>query len=97
AHYPTAIQVQHGSQVIPSTLRPDVRDIAAPNRIRRCNSELALKVVGNVGPFNSGALVRMGTRLLTDQTLLLHQASDLEAAHFDALIPEHGNDTAAAS
>jgi hypothetical protein len=39
----------------------------------------------------------MRTWLLTDQTLLLHQASDLEATYFDALILEHGNDTAAAS
>lgn len=90
-----AAQVQDGGQVTPSTLCPDVGDVAAPDSVWRCHGELPFQNIGNVRAFDRGLLVRMRTRLFADQSLFLHQASDFEASDMDAFIPEHGNDTAA--
>lgn len=95
-HHPAAVKIQYNGQVMPSPLCPDVGDVAAQGPVRRCHGELPFEEFGNVRTFNRGFLVSVRTGLLADQSLFLHQASELEASHLDALVAKHGNDTAAA-
>lgn len=94
AHHSTAVQVQDDGQVAPSTLRPDIGDIATPDPVWRGNGELLVEDIGNIRALNRGLLVRMRAWLLADQSLFPHQASDLEAPNLGAFVLEHGNDTA---
>jgi len=80
---------------MPAALCPDVSDDAAPDLIGRIDHELPVEPIRDVDPFDRGLLVGMTTGLLADQSLLLHQASDLEAANHRALLAHHAHDAAA--
>lgn len=87
-----AVQVQDGGQVTPSTLYPDIGNVAVLDRVRRYHGK---PPVEDIGVFNHGRLVRMRIQLLANQSLFPHQAFDLEAPDLDTFVSEHGNDAAA--
>lgn len=89
-HHSATAQVQDDSQIALSALCPDISDVAAPDLIWRSHGELAIKHIGIVGALDLGLLIRMRTRLLADQPLLLHQSSDFEPSDRDASVSEHG-------
>ena len=52
-------QVEHDRQIMPTALCSDIRDVAAPDLIRRINLKLTVEMVRNVDPLNRRLLVRM--------------------------------------
>lgn len=82
---------------MPTSLRPDIRDVTTPHLIRRTNLEFAIEMVRDIDPLDRGLLVGMATRLLADQPEFFHQAADLEASNRRTFLAHHAHDAATAS
>ncbi|MCY1242143.1 hypothetical protein D9M72_550860 [compost metagenome] len=90
------MQIQHGGQVMPAALRPDIGDVATPDLIGMLGRELAVQPVRDVRAFNRGLLVSVRAWLLADQTQLTHQPTHAKTANRHAVFAQHAQNAAAA-
>src|ERR1700750_1826118 len=82
---------------MPSTLYPDISNVAAPYLVGRIDHKLAIQMVRSVDTLHRRLLVGMLARLFAHQAQLLHQAANLEATNHDAIFPHHAHDATATS
>jgi hypothetical protein len=71
-------------QIMPTALRPDIRDVTTPHLIRRTNLEFAIEMVRDIDPFGRSLLVGMAARLLADQPEFFHLVLDQGYSHLEA-------------
>ena len=73
-----------------------VGDITTPDLVRPFYCKLPVQMVRDIRSFNGGLFVGMRAWLLTDQSQLAHQSSNLEATDDNAFLAEQAFDCSAA-
>jgi hypothetical protein len=93
---PACEQIQYRRQIMPTSLRPQIGDVATPDLVLRRHIELPIKVIRDINSFDRCSLICMTAWLLTDQPELFHQATDFEATNRSTLLAQHPHNAAAA-
>ncbi len=97
ANHPTRVQIQRRGQIMPTTLRPNVGDVAAPHLVRALDSEIAVQSIRDIRALNCCLLICVRARLLADEAQLTHQPAHTETADRHAFLAQHAQDASATS
>lgn len=96
ADHSPCMQIQHRRQVMPTSLRPDVGDVATPHLVGSFGAELKVQPVRDIWPLNRSLLVHVRAGLFADQAQLAHQPPHAKAANAYAILTQHAQDAATA-